>query len=215
MMSAVLSRFCLAAILCLLLEPAASSFAASTQADRVITIYPVTTGTSRSSDRPISKIVVLAMQTGFSIEAARAAAKDVFQRGGMTVIDQTSSSGPGETQGSDPRDRSKAAPSLLALGKRAGADHLVLVEVTDTLVLDERSAGGTAYLHDERVSVTGLSVHTGMIVLEGTARWSQPIERAGQHMRELTTYAIARAICTPENWVEASASNHGRGKCRR
>jgi hypothetical protein len=213
-----LARTWFLTILIFLLQPIMSGAAdrpPSDPADRVLTIYPVTSGTFRSSDRPISKVVVLAMQTGPSIDAVRAAAKEVFVRGGITVIDQTPSSRPGGTHGPATQDRSNADPSILALGKRAGADHIMLLEVTDTLVLEAGALSGTAYLHDERVSVTGLSVNTGRIVLEGTARWSQPIERAGQHIRELTTYAIARAICTPADWVEASEVNHGRGKCRR
>lgn len=183
--------------------------------ERVITIYPVTTGTAHRSDRPMSDVVVLSAQTGESIDAAVAAAKEVFRRGGKRVLDQAVSPRPGETQGPDPRDRSTADAGFLTIGKLAGADHVILVEVTDTLVLEDRAPGGAAYLHDERVSVRGLSVNGGAVVLEGTARWSQPIERAGQHIRELTTYAIARALCAPEKWVEASAANNGRGRCRR
>lgn len=199
------------------LQPALSRADEPRPADRVITIYPVTTGRAQSSDQPLSRIVVLSAQTGPSIDAAVAAAKEVFRRGGMTVLNetlQTLAPGRGEPQGPDSPDRSNADAGFLAIGKRAGADHVMLVEVTDTLVVEDRARGGKAYLHDERVAVRGLSVHRGTVVLEGTARWSQPVERAGQHIRELTAYALARAICAPDKWVEASAPNNGRGRCR-
>lgn len=199
------------------LQPALSRADEPRPADRVITIYPVTTGRAQSSDQPLSRIVVLSAQTGPSIDAAVAAAKEVFRRGGLTVLNetlQTLAPGRGEPQGPDSPDRSNADAGFLVIGKRAGADHVMLVEITDTLVVEDRARGGKAYLHDERVVVRGLSVHRGTVVLEGTARWSQPVERAGQHIRELTAYALARAICAPDKWVEASAPNNGRGRCR-
>jgi hypothetical protein len=179
--------------------------------DGVITIYPVTTGVAHTPGRPISQVVVLSARTGPSINAALAAAHDIFRRGGVTVIDYAASSRPSEPHGPDLREHSTTDSGFLAWGKRLGADHVVVVDITDTLVLERR---GSRYLHDEQVSVRGLSVHTGTVVLEGMARWSQPVEQAGDHIRELTAYAIGRAICTPEKWVEASAANHGRGRCQ-
>ncbi len=201
-------------ILLWVLQPALCGADEARPADRVITIYPVTTGRAQSSDQPLSRIAVLSAQTGPAIDAAVAAAKDVFRRGGMMVLDRTLAPEGGEPQGPESLDRANADAGFLAIGKRAGVDHVMLVEVTDTLVVDDRAREGTVYLHDERVSVRGLSVNRGMVVLEGTARWSQPVERAGRHIRELTTYALARAICAPDKWVEASAANDGRGRCR-
>jgi hypothetical protein len=200
--------FCLVALL-VSLQPWIAR--AVDPSDGVITIYPITAGVSHRPEKAIGQIVVLSPHTGPSVEAALAAAKDVFQRGGVTVIEAASSSRPREAQGPALRDRGKTDRASVAVGQRAGADHVVVVEVTDTLVLEQQ---GNRYLHDERVSVRGLSVPNGTVVLEGTARWSQPIERAGAHMRELTAYAIARAICEPERWVEAAPANHGRGRCR-
>lgn len=182
-------------------------------ADQVITIYPVTTGSSQGPDRPLSKIVILSSQAGRAVDAALAAARDVFERGGLTVLNDPEPSRPAETHGPVLRNRSQADAGLLAIGRRAGADHVVVVEVTDNLMPDDTNSTG-GYLHDERVTVKGIGVKTGTVVLEGTARWSQPIERPGEHLRELTAYAIARAICAPEKWVEASAANQGRGRCR-
>jgi hypothetical protein len=206
-------------ILCVLqpaLSPALSVAEDARPSDRVITVYPVTTGRAQSPDQPLSRLVVLSAQTGSAIDAAVAAAKEVFRRGGMTVLDQALAPRHDGPQGPDSlHDRSRADAGFLAVGKRAGADHVVLVEITDTLVIDDGTQGSTAYLHDERVSVRGLSVNRGTAVFDGTARWSQPVERGGRHIRELTAYAIARAICAPEDWVEASAANNGRGRCRR
>ncbi len=196
------------------LLPFPSGAADSGTSDRVIAIYPVTTGTSHAPSTPISRIVVVSAQTGASVSAALAAARDVFQRGGMTVIDRALPSWPGDTQGPQRPGQKRGDQGFLAFGKSVGADHVVVLEITDTLILDKQKSVANTYLHDERISVRGIGVETGTVVLEGTARWSQPIVRAGDHVRELTTYAIARAICTPEKWVEASAANNGRGRCR-
>lgn len=184
------------------------------KSELVITIYPVTSGATRSPVTPISRVVVLSPQTGPSIMAALAASKTVFQRGGITVIEKTPAASSKETQGPRRRNQPHDDGAFLPFGKSIGADHVILLEVTDTLVLEDRGPHNTTYLHDERVAVKGIDVNTGLVVLEGTARWSQPVERAGEHIRELTTYAIARAICAPEKWVEASAANKGRGRCR-
>lgn len=182
--------------------------------DRVTTIYPMTTGTAHAPDIPISRVVVLSAQTGASATAAVVAAQEVFQRGGITVIEHSGSALPRETQGPHREERSESAAPFLAVGQSLGADHVILVEVTDTLVLEKQNSGGKTYLHDERVSVRGIGVKSGRVVLEGTGKWSQPIDRAGDHIKELTSYAIARAICAPEKWVEASPANGGRGRCR-
>lgn len=198
------------------LQSRISTADSSSKSHQVIAIYPVTTGLSRPLATPISKIVVTSSQTGPSIAVALAAGKDVFHRGGLSVIEKTPSSSTRGTQGPQRRDHKHDDGGFLAFGKSVGADHVMLVEVTDTLVLDDRVPlmNMKTYLHDERVSIKGIDVTTGTVVLEGTARWSQPVERAGEHIRELTTYAIARAICAPEKWVEASAVNDGRGRCR-
>lgn len=177
-------------------------------------IYPVTTGSSYAPSTPLARVVIASTQTGPSAAAAVEAAKDVFRRGGITVIEPSSAGArPAERHGS-PTERAGRDHAFLALGKQAGADHVVIVEVTDTLVLDHQRSVGRTYLHDERVAVRALGVNNGAVVLEGTARWSLPIERAGDHMRELTAYALARALCPPDKWVEASAFNRGRGRCR-
>ena len=212
-MAGVWVRLYLILILLTVLMPALSVAAADRPVDGVITIYPVTTGMARSLDQPLSRIVVVSAQTGSSIDAAVAAAKDVLRRGGMTVLDIAQAPDHVGLQGPNTLGHSQTEAEFLALGKRAGADHIMLVEITDTLVVDDRAGGGRAYLHDERVAVRGLNVNRGTVVLEGTARWSDAIEPAGQHIRELTTYALARAVCAPNKWVEASAANNGRGRC--
>ena len=202
-------------ILLSVFQPALSLADGARSAERVITIYPVTTGMAQSPDQPLSRILVLSAQTGSSVDAAVAAAQDVFRRSGMTVLDPAVAPDHAELQGPDTSGHSQADARFLALGKRAGADHVMLVEITDALVVDDQAHGGKAYLHDERVLVRGLSVNRGTLVLEGTARWSEPVEQAGQHIRELTSYALARAVCAPNKWVEASASNNGRARCDR
>ncbi len=181
--------------------------------DDVIVIYPVTNGGAHGpEDRPISRVIVVSAQTSASAVSAVAAAKDVLARGGMTVLDPDPPFKPAEAHGPVSPSPSKANGALLALGEHAGADHVLVVEVTDALVPERQ---GNKYLHDERVSVRGLSVSTGAVVLEGSARWSHPVEQAGQEIRALTAYAIARAVCDPDKWVEASAANNGRGRCGR
>jgi hypothetical protein len=181
--------------------------------ERVVSVYPVTSGSAHSPEQPLSKIVVVSPQTGGAAEAAVAAAREILERGGLTVLSRPRSSREFEQQGPRARTGSPADEGWLALGAKAGADHVVIVEVTDTLVLDGSAPSGS-YLHDERVSVRGIGVKRGTVALEGTARWSQPVEQAGKYLRELTIYAIARAICAPDKWVEASAFNQGRGRCR-
>jgi len=183
-------------------------------ADRVITIYPVTTGLAHSPDTPMSRVVVLSAQAGSSAAAALAAAKMVFHRGGITVIENARTGMSQESQGPHQTDSSNNAAPFLSIGQAVGADHVIVVDVTDRLILEKPESGGKTYLHDERVSVRGIGVKSGAVVLEGTARWSQPIERAGDHIKELTAYAIARTICAEGKWVEASAANGGRGRCR-
>jgi hypothetical protein len=199
----------LSLILLSVLQPALSA----ADADRVMTVYPVTTGRAQTPEQPLSRIVVLSPQTGASIDAAMAAAKEVLRRGGLTVLDVGMAPDHVELHGPNSPGHSQGDAGFLSLGRRAGADHVMLVEITDTLVVDDRARGGKAYLHDERLSVRGLNVNRGTVVLEGTARWSAPVEQTGQHIRELTTYALARAVCAPEKWVEASAANGGRGRC--
>lgn len=181
--------------------------------EQVIRIYPVTSGSSHSPDQPLSKIVVVSPQTGGHADVAVAAAREVLERGGLTVLAPPRAAQDPERQGPRMRTRSPADQEWLTLGAKAGADHVVIVEVTDTLVLDD-AVSSASYLHDERVSVRGIGVKRGTVALEGTARWSQPVEQAGSHLRELTIYAIARAICAPGKWVEASAFNQGRGRCQ-
>lgn len=212
MMSRSLCMWLVAIIL--FIQPWLCGAAETGASDRVTTIYPMTTGTSHSPDIPISRVVVLSAQTGASATAALAAAKAVFQRGGITIIEHTGSALPREAQGPHRGEPSESAAPFLAVGQSLGADHVILVEVTDTLILEKHRSGGNTYLHDERVSVRGIGVKSGRVVLEGTGRWSQAIDRAGDHIKELTAYAIARAICAPEKWVEASAANDGRGRCR-
>jgi hypothetical protein len=196
-----------------LLLPFPSGAAGADTPEQVIAIYPVTSGVAHTPETAMSKVVILSAQRHASAAAAVAAAKEVFRRGGLTVIDETPAA-MNEMQGPRRPDRKPTDDPFVAFGKQVGADHVVLIEVTDTLVLDKKGTAGEAYLHDERVSVKGVGVKAGTVALEGTARWSQPIERAGDHLRELTAYAIARAICPPGKWVEASAANNGRGRCR-
>jgi len=183
--------------------------------ETVVSIYPVTSGISRPPATPLSRVVILGTQNSPSLTAAIAAAKDIFQRGGLTIIDETPARPSKENQGPQLPDRQDSDVALRAIGKEAGADHILVLEITDTLVLDSVGEMTNRYLHDERVSVRGVGVESGLVVLEGTAGWSQPIERAGEHIRELTAYAIARALCPTEKWEEASARNNGRGRCRR
>lgn len=197
----------------LVLTPYASVVAAG-PSDRVVPIYPVTTGRSQAPDTPITRVLVLSTHTGASVSDALVAAQDIFRLGGISVLEKSRSIGQAETQGPHRRETADTTAAFLDDGRSVGADHVVLVEVTDTLVMDRHRTGNTIYLHDERVLVKGIGVKTGRMVFEGTARWSQPIERTGDHIRELTKYAIARAICAPEKWVEASTANNGRGRCR-
>ena len=146
---------------------------------------------------------------------ALTAAKDVFSRGGVTVIEDQISRALPQIQGPQQRDRQDLDVALRAMAKGTGADHVIVLEITDALVLDKTGPSKNSYLHDERVSVGGIGVESGSVVLEGTARWSQPIEGVGGYIRELTAYAIARAICFSDKWEEASARNNGRGRCRR
>lgn len=183
--------------------------------DSAITIYPVTTGQSSPPARPIASVLVLGLQSNPSTTAAIAAAKEVFHRGGVTIIEQAPPRSPKPAHGPHVQKTDAVDAELLAFGKTAGADHLILLDVTDTLVLDNSGRSLTEYLHDEHVLIRGIDVETGAVVLEGTARWSQPVERPGQYIRQLTAFAIARALCLPEKWEEASADNNGRGKCRR
>lgn len=186
---------------------------AQTTAEDVLAVYPVTSGNSHSPEHPLSKILVVSPQAGRSVEAALAAARDVLRRGGLTVLDRSTSGQIPERQGPNPGTGSHLDAEWLTLGATAGADHVVIVEVTDTLIL-ETKATSRSYLHHEQVSVRGIGTERGTLAFEGAAHWSQPMERAGEHVRELTIYAIARAICAPDKWVEPSAFNQGRGRCR-
>ncbi|HSA62364.1 MAG TPA: hypothetical protein VLE03_09015 [Nitrospiraceae bacterium] len=183
--------------------------------ETVIPIYPVTSGISRSPTAPLSRVLILGTQDNPSLATAKAAAREVFQRGGITIAEESSSLPSRGIVGPQRRDRQESDASLLALGKKAGADHVLILEITDTLVLDKQAQMENSFLHDERVSVRVVGVESGVVVLEGTARWSQPVERAGDYIRELTVYAIGRALCAPDKWVEASEWNNGRGRCRR
>jgi hypothetical protein len=196
------------------LWPFAARAADPPTSEQVLAIYPITSGVAHSPDQALAKVVIVSPQHGPSVEAALASAKNVFQRGGIHVIDKAPPASLAQGQGPRRPDQHASEDPFLAFGKQVGADHVILIEVTDTLVLDKPGATGRAYLHDERVSAKGIGVKTGTVALEGMARWSQPVERAGEHLRELTAYAIARAICAPEKWVEASALNNGRGRCR-
>jgi hypothetical protein len=187
----------------------------SVASETVVVIYPVTSGISRPPATPLSRVLILGTQSHPSLAAAIAAAKDIFRRGGITVVDEVPVRSSKENQGPQLRARRDSVVTLRAIGKEAGADHILVLEITDTLVLDKGGQMTNSYLHDERISVRGVGVESGSLVLEGTARWSQPIERAGEHIRELTAYAIGRALCSPDKWEEASARNDGRGRCRR
>ena len=183
--------------------------------ETVVSIYPVTSGIARPSATPLLRVLILGTQANPSLTAAIAAAKDIFRRGGVTIVEEASLLPLKENLGPRSRDRQDLDVRLRAMGKEAGADHILVLEITDTLVLEKGGQLKDSYLHDERVSVRGVGVESGSVVLEGTARWSQPVERAGEHIRELTAYAIGRALCPPEKWEEASARNNGRGRCRR
>jgi len=182
--------------------------------ETVVSIYPVTSGFVRPTATPLSRVLILGTQTNQSLTSAIAAAKEIFRRGGITIVDEPPVRSSKENQGSQLRDRQDSDMTFRAIGKEAGADHIVILEITDTLVLEKGGEMKKSYLHDESVSVRGVGVESGSVVLEGTARWSQPVEQAGAHIRELTAYAIGRAICPAEKWEEASARNHGRGRCR-
>lgn len=183
--------------------------------DTVITIYPVTTGLAHPPATKISRVMVVGTQHNPSAARAVAMARDMFQRGGLTVVDATAPSGAMQFHGPPSPDRRDADAALRSAAKASGADHLVVIEVTDRLVVEKGRGTVDHYLHDERVTVRGVDVNSGAIVLEGEARWSQPVERPGEHVRELTAYAVARAVCLPEKWEEASSRNQGRGKCHR
>lgn len=199
----------------LLFLPTLSSAKPPAASETVVSIYPVTSGISRPPATPLSRVLILGTQTNPSLTVAIAVAKEIFRRGGITIVDEAPSRQLKENLGPRLRDRRDSDATLRVIGKEAGADHVLVLEVTDTLVLEKDGQMKNGYLHDERVSVRGVGVESGLVVLEGTARWSQPIERAGDHIRELTAYAIARAVCAPDKWVEASAANNGRGRCRR
>lgn len=199
----------------LLFLPTLSSAKPPAASETVVSIYPVTSGISRPPATPLSRVLILGIQTNPSLTVAIAVAKEIFRRGGITIVDEAPSRQLKENLGPRLRDRRDSDATLRVIGKEAGADHVLVLEVTDTLVLEKDGQMKNGYLHDERVSVRGVGVESGLVVLEGTARWSQPIERAGDHIRELTAYAIARAVCAPDKWVEASAANNGRGRCRR
>lgn len=184
-------------------------------AETVISIFPVTSGVAHSPATPFSRVVVLGSQRNSSMTAAIAAAQEIFRRGGITVVEGSPSVSFKEIQGPPSVDRQDSDMRSRSIGKEVGADHVLVIEITDTLVLDKEIRLNTTYLHDERVKVRGLGVESGAVVLEGSARWSQPVERAGEHIRELTAYAIARALCSTEKWEEASVLNNGRGRCRR
>ena len=199
----------------LLLSLIPSSAKPSAPSDTSISIFPVTTGVSRLSTTPFMKVLIIGTHANPSMTVALTTAKDIFRRGGVTIIEDAIQRSLPQPQGPQQRDRQDFDVALRTMAKGTGADHVIVLEITDTLVLDKTGPTKNSYLHDERVSVRGVGVDSGSVVLEGTARWSQPIERAGEHIRELTAYAIARAICLPDKWEEASASNNGRGKCRR
>jgi hypothetical protein len=198
----------------LVLFPFVSSPTALASSETVVLIYPVTSGFARAPATSLSHVLILAAQSNASLAPAIATARDMFQRGGITVVDESAALPPQETVGPQLLDRQDPGTRFLARGKQAGADHVLVLEITDTLVLDRQAQTTKGYLHDERVSVRLLGVQSGSIVFEGTARWSQPIERAGDHIRELTAYAIGRALCPADKWEEASGINRGRGRCR-
>ncbi len=201
------------AVLCIDRTPyaAESSFADPA----TITIYPVTTGLSYHPSPPMARVLVLGTHASAPMATVVSAAKEVFQRGGMTIIDKTPPQSLVPRQGPLSNDRAAVDDALLAFGKDAGADHLILLDFSDTLILDESGQSLGGYLHDERITVRGIGVADGTLVLEGTARWSQPVDRSGHYLRQLTAYAIGRALCPPNKWEEASDANNGRGKCRR
>lgn len=186
----------------------------SAASETVVSIYPVTSGFARPTATPLSRVLILGTQANPSLTSAIAVAKEIFRRGGMMIVDDAPVRSSKEPQGPQLHDRQDSDTTFRAIGKEAGADHILILEITDTLVLEKDGGIKSSYFHDEKVSVRGIGVESGSVVLEGTARWSQPVERAGEHIRELTAYAIGRAICPAEKWEEASARNHGRGRCR-
>jgi hypothetical protein len=182
--------------------------------ETIIDIYPVTSGFSRPAATPLSRVLIVSTASSRSLKAAMSVATDIFQRGGIKVLAQDSVRPFVETQGPQLRERQDFDAQYRAMAKKAGADHVVILDVTDTLVPEKQSERRGGYLHDERVSVRGVGVESGFVVFEGVASWSQPVEQAGEHIRELTAYAIGRAICPIEKWEEASTTNRGRGRCR-
>jgi hypothetical protein len=195
--------------------PSLSSAELPAVTETVVSIYPVTTGIAHPTATPITRVLILGSQQNSSMVVAIVSAKEVFRRGGIAIVDASSPTLSKENPGLQLLDRQDSDRRLCAIGKEAGADHVVVLEMTDTLVLEKEERLKNSYLHDERVSVRGIGVESGSVVFEGTAHWSQPVERAGEHVRELTTYAIARALCSAEKWEEATAGNNGRGRCRR
>jgi len=195
--------------------PSLSSAELPAVTETVVSIYPVTTGIAHPTVTPITRVLILGSQQNSSVTATIASAREVFRRGGIAIVEASSPTSSKEDLGPHVLERQDSDMRLRAIGKEAGADHIFVLEITDRLVLEKEGRLKTSYLHDERVSVRGVGVETGLVVLEGTARWSQPIEHAGEHIRELTAYAVARALCSAEKWEEGSAGNNGRGRCRR
>ncbi|MBI3357310.1 MAG: hypothetical protein HY038_11180 [Nitrospirae bacterium] len=199
----------------LIFLPLIGSAASPASSETVVSIYPVTSGISRPSATPLSRVLILGTHNNETLATAVAAAKDVFQRGGITIVEAVPARSSGERQGPHLPDRHDVDATFRAIGKEAGADHVIILDVTETLVFEQGKETKSRYLHDERIAVRGIGVESGTVVLEGTARWSHPVERAGEHIRELTAYAIGRAICPAEKWEEATERNNGRGRCRR
>lgn len=199
----------------LLFLPPLGSATSPASSETVVSIYPVTSGVSRPSATPLSRVLILGTHSNETLAESIAAAKDVFQRGGITIVEAAPSRSSAERLGPHLPDRHDLDATFRAIGKEAGVDHVIILEITDTLVPEKSEKMKGRYLHDERVSVRGIGVESGSVVLEGTARWSHPINRAGEHIRELTAYAIGRAICPSEKWEEATERNNGRGRCRR
>lgn len=182
--------------------------------DTVTTIYPVTTGVLHPPAKPMARVLVWGSHSSPAMTTAIKATNEILQKVGMTIIERKSPLLRPQKQGPPPRRGDNWEAEILKAGKDVGVDHVVFVDTTDRLVPEETARSSTASLYDERVSVRAVGVETGKVVFEGTARWSHPIESPGQHIRELTAYAIARAICLPEKWEEPSEANNGRGRCR-
>lgn len=147
-----------------------------------------------------------ALQNGNSVVIERARLHEIFEEQRIQL-----------THSSD--DDSK----ILKVGRLAGADRIVFIEVIDRPELTSGAYvgpyGGVSRsdtLYHVSVSVRSVNIETAQVLASGTATYTSPIDNPETGIPTLTKAAIARATCPVERglkWIEHGEDSSGKLGC--